>query len=135
MWARNSPEVGFGERETPIAREFFRLLRLRQAERRSPTPDVALLLASAVSASNSPLSCGKTPRQKALLNNLIRIRKSLSSINLEVVKGYSDTQRARPHITCQIIVVIEPDDPLAVHIDIESVSLHGDCQLYFLLYY
>ena len=34
MWARNSPEVGFGERETPKAREFFRLLRLRQAERR-----------------------------------------------------------------------------------------------------
>jgi len=23
MWARNSPEVGFGERETPKARELF----------------------------------------------------------------------------------------------------------------
>gem|GEM_PF-6477720 len=38
MWARNSPEVGFGERETPKAREFFRLLRLRQAERRLDSP-------------------------------------------------------------------------------------------------
>jgi len=38
MWARNSPKVGFGERETPKARELFRLLRLRQAERRLDSP-------------------------------------------------------------------------------------------------
>ena len=72
MWARNSPEVGFGERETPKAREPFSPFEVASGREalgfsRSPTPDVALLLASAVSASNSPLSCGKTPRQKALL--------------------------------------------------------------------
>ncbi|MCL1852393.1 MAG: hypothetical protein FWF88_05100 [Peptococcaceae bacterium] len=37
-WARNSPEVGFGERETPKARAFFPLLKFRQAEGRLASP-------------------------------------------------------------------------------------------------
>ncbi|MCL1852558.1 MAG: hypothetical protein FWF88_05925 [Peptococcaceae bacterium] len=46
MWARNSPEVGFGERETPKARELF-----------SPCKVTSGREALGVSRSPNPTSC------------------------------------------------------------------------------
>ncbi|MCL1853999.1 MAG: hypothetical protein FWF88_13425 [Peptococcaceae bacterium] len=48
MWARNSPEVGFGERETPKAREFFSPCKVASGREalgfsRSPNPTSCLI--------------------------------------------------------------------------------------------
>ena len=75
MWARNSPEVGFGERQTPKAREFFRLLRLRQAERRLDSPAHQTL-------PRASLNCIHMPREYLRIADFLEQLKDCSTLEI-----------------------------------------------------